>query len=106
MLQGSSLTRLAHVALTCAAAFIGWTSLPAQADNYPSRAIRLIVPSPPGGGTDTQAHPGAEAERTARPDRGDRQPAGRQRQYRRPGRLQGLARRLHALGDDLLPRDQ
>lgn len=55
MLQGSSLTRLAHVALTCAAAFIGWTSLPAQADNYPSRAIRLIVPSPPGGGTDTQA---------------------------------------------------
>ena len=55
MLQGSSLTSLAYVALTCAAASIGWTSVPAQADNYPSRAIRLIVPSPPGGGTDTQA---------------------------------------------------
>ena len=55
MLQGSSLTRLAYVALTCAAAFIGWTSVPAQADNYPTRPITVIVPSPPGGGTDTQA---------------------------------------------------
>lgn len=55
MLQGASLIKLALVSLTSAAILIGWTSVPAGADEYPSRAITLIVPSPPGGGTDTQA---------------------------------------------------
>lgn len=55
MLQGSSPTKLALVLLTGAAIFVGWTSAPASADEYPNRAITLIVPSPPGGGTDTQA---------------------------------------------------
>ena len=40
--------------------FLGATSLlplvgEARADNYPSKSIRLIVPYPPGGGSDTFA---------------------------------------------------
>jgi tripartite-type tricarboxylate transporter receptor subunit TctC len=31
------------------------SGMPSQAANYPSRNVTLIVPSPPGGGTDTQA---------------------------------------------------
>jgi tripartite-type tricarboxylate transporter receptor subunit TctC len=36
-------------------AVLALSALPSRADNYPSRDITLIVPSPPGGGTDTQA---------------------------------------------------
>ena len=46
--------RLAAVAMTFAAMFV-FTGAPARADDYPNRNITLIVPSPPGGGTDTQA---------------------------------------------------
>ena len=31
------------------------TTLPAQAQNYPARTVRIIVPTAPGGGSDTQA---------------------------------------------------
>ncbi len=52
-LRGSGL-RLA--ALTAAAvAVFALTGVPSRAQNYPSRNITLVVPSPPGGGTDTQA---------------------------------------------------
>lgn len=45
---------IALASLVCA---VGLTaaSAPAHADNYPSHPITLVVPSPPGGGTDTQA---------------------------------------------------
>ncbi len=36
-------------------AFLAATGTSSRAEDYPSRSITLIVPSPPGGGTDTQA---------------------------------------------------
>ena len=30
-------------------------ALPAQAQDYPSKSIKFLIPSPPGGGTDTLA---------------------------------------------------
>lgn len=48
---GYRLTALAGVTI----AMFMLSSLPSQADDYPSRNITLVVPSPPGGGTDTQA---------------------------------------------------
>ena len=44
----------ALASLLCAVGLAA-ASAPAQADSYPSHPITLIVPSPPGGGTDTQA---------------------------------------------------
>src|SRR6202012_1325346 len=38
-----------------AAVVIGLSAFDAPADDYPNRPITLIVPSPAGGGTDTQA---------------------------------------------------
>lgn len=35
-------------------------ALPAAAQNYPARPVRIIIPYPPGGGTDTLARPFAE----------------------------------------------
>jgi tripartite-type tricarboxylate transporter receptor subunit TctC len=37
------------------ALFTGWAIAPAHADNFPSRAITLLVPFPPGGSTDVAA---------------------------------------------------
>jgi tripartite-type tricarboxylate transporter receptor subunit TctC len=45
-------TQLASV-LMAAAMIVGTDSLPATAESYPSETIRLIVPYPPGGSTDT-----------------------------------------------------
>jgi tripartite-type tricarboxylate transporter receptor subunit TctC len=40
--------------LICLCVYLVGTSLAiAQADNFPSKSIRLVVPYPPGGGTDT-----------------------------------------------------
>ena len=36
-------------------AILALAGVPSRAEDYPSRNITLIVPSPPGGGTDTQA---------------------------------------------------
>ena len=46
--------RLAALA-GAAVAIFALSGVPSRADDYPSRNITLIVPSPPGGGTDTQA---------------------------------------------------
>jgi tripartite-type tricarboxylate transporter receptor subunit TctC len=40
------------VASACALAFLGLNILPASAQNWPARAVRVIVPFPPGGGVD------------------------------------------------------
>lgn len=45
------------------AAVAAGLDLPAQAQSYPDRPIRLILPYPPGGGTDTLARPWAEQMR-------------------------------------------
>lgn len=47
------------VIAACAALALGTTEL-AQAQAYPARPVRLIVPYPPGGGTDTVARPLAQ----------------------------------------------
>jgi tripartite-type tricarboxylate transporter receptor subunit TctC len=39
----------------CAAALLASTMSRADAQQYPSRPIRFIIPYPPGGGTDTVA---------------------------------------------------
>lgn len=49
------LKRIALAALCWAAVIFGWSAIPALAQDYPNRSITLIVPSPAGGGTDTQA---------------------------------------------------
>ena len=51
---GRSLRLAALTGAVVAVAF-ALTGAPSRADDYPSRNITLIVPSPPGGGTDTQA---------------------------------------------------
>src|SRR6516225_6402592 len=43
------------VLAAAAMAIFALLGVPSWADDYPSRNITLIVPSPPGGGTDTQA---------------------------------------------------
>ena len=51
-----TVSRLSVKVLAALAAFaIGLATLPAHADDYPNHPITLIVPSPAGGGTDTQA---------------------------------------------------
>jgi tripartite-type tricarboxylate transporter receptor subunit TctC len=41
-----------NIAVVCAAALPGLDILPASAQNWPTRAVRVIVPFPPGGGVD------------------------------------------------------
>lgn len=58
MLSGMPLCRrgVRFAALTGAiVATFAFTGVPSYAASYPSRNITLVVPSPPGGGTDTQA---------------------------------------------------
>ena len=55
MLQSVPLKTLGLAALSSAVILLGWSRPEACADDYPSHPITLIVPSPPGGGTDTQA---------------------------------------------------
>lgn len=52
-IRGRSLQLAAAVATV--AAMLACTGTAGRAEDYPSRNITLIVPSPPGGGTDTQA---------------------------------------------------
>src|SRR5262245_52061492 len=59
MMQGRALGLLAAVGIALAAA------IPAAAQDYPSRSIKLIVGCPPGGGVDTSARVAAhEMSRT------------------------------------------
>lgn len=56
MARRMSLRRRSTVALIASAlGMLILSTMPGQADEYPSRSITLVVPSPPGGGTDTQA---------------------------------------------------
>jgi tripartite-type tricarboxylate transporter receptor subunit TctC len=47
--------RIHHLALTIALALGAAANLPVYAQAYPSRAVTLVVPFPPGGGSDTGA---------------------------------------------------
>jgi tripartite-type tricarboxylate transporter receptor subunit TctC len=56
LLQGARLRALQHAALSFAVlVLVGVSPQAMRADEYPIRPITLVVPSPPGGGTDTQA---------------------------------------------------
>lgn len=54
MAPSATRRQLGSLGLLCAALVLAWP-VPGLADDFPSRPITLIVPSPPGGGTDTQA---------------------------------------------------
>jgi tripartite-type tricarboxylate transporter receptor subunit TctC len=56
LLDGAPLRALKIAALSCAVLVpVGVTPEAVRADEYPIRPITLVVPSPPGGGTDLQA---------------------------------------------------
>ena len=76
-----------------------------QAQDYPSRPIRFVVPYPPGALTDMLARAIGERLGTAlkQPVRG-REPARRGHAARRGVGRQGARRRLHAADGDLAPR--
>ena len=90
-----SFRRLAAALLACTAAFAQAQSAPRQADPL-HRALPGGRHHRPGG-----AHRRRACRREAGPARGDREPAGRRRQYRHGRRRQGGAGRLH----DRLRRD-
>ncbi len=48
-------TPLFRISLAVCAVCVAWSSSPAIAQNYPSKAITLVVPNPPGGFVDTSA---------------------------------------------------
>ena len=79
-------------------------AVPAQAQNYPNKTVRIVVPYGPGGGVSLLAQQVGTQDAGADEAAGrDRQPARRRRQpRRRPGR-EIAARWLHAA--DALERD-
>ncbi len=69
----------------------------AQAQGWPERTVKLILPYAPGGATDAHRPPlGRQAQPGLRPAVRGREPRRRERHDRRRGRRQVGARRLHA----------
>ncbi len=55
-----SAATLVFLLLTVGTQAMGQSSPSSQATNFPSKPVRMIVPFPPGGGTDTLARPIAQ----------------------------------------------
>ena len=73
---------------------------PAQAQQYPDRVIKLVVPFVPGSPVDVLARVIVAADDdAARPERGDREPSRRRHLHRDQAGAVVAARRLHAADD-------
>ena len=90
ILELARMTKLIFALLVC----MSEAALAQVPPQFPTRAIHLIVPFPPGGGNDTVARAIAAGDQpAARPAGGHRQPAGR------VGELRDAVLELEELGD-------
>ena len=89
--------QLARFVLAVTAALGAAAAAAQTAEPFPSRAVRIIVPFPPGGGTDIVSRVLGAKLSEAGASRSSSRTARRGGQHRHRGGREGGARRLHAV---------